>query len=277
MIRACWGMVESMASYRPLSERAISRDLRTRTIGSRIVCLQTVGSTNDWIAAAAREGAAEGLAVFAEEQTAGRGQAGHRWVAPVGRCLLGSVLLRPPVPPSSLFLLTMLAATAAAAATSELSGLPIRLKWPNDLIGPRGKIGGILVETSILGERVEYAVVGIGINVNLPRRMLTAIPGADSLQAAVGHRLNRNHLARALLRHLDARYSLLRGGRAAAIADEWRNRLGTLGRRVRLRRDGKEDIPLVAEGVTDDGALIVRAPDGSQLIIRAGEVSIQEE
>ena len=182
--------------YLPLSAIAIRRGLATRVVGREIVCLKTVGSTNDWLKAAAAEGEAEGIAVFAEEQTAGRGQAGRAWVAPPGCCLLVSVLFRPAPSPERLVYLTMLGACAAAAAASEETGLAIRLKWPNDLISPRGKLGGALTEGSISDGRVEHAILGLGLNVNLTRRALAAIPGADSLQAILGRPLRRNALAR---------------------------------------------------------------------------------
>jgi len=261
--------------YTPLSPEAIGRGLLTRVVGNRIVCLKSVGSTNDWLKTAAAEGAPEGLAVFAEEQTAGRGQIGRRWVAPMGCCLLGSVLFRPPFPPDRLFYLTMLGACAAAGAAIELTGVPVRLKWPNDLISDRGKIGGVLTESSIVEGRVEYAVLGIGINVNLSRRALSGIPGANSLQADLGRRVNRNQLARALLRGLDERYTLPRQGQFAAVFSEWRERLDTIGKRVDLRRGQSVDGPFFALQVTEDGGLILERPDGTMCTVVAGEVSVR--
>ncbi|MGH2461689.1 MAG: biotin--[acetyl-CoA-carboxylase] ligase [Chloroflexota bacterium] len=261
--------------FTPLSPEAIRRGLVSRSVGHRVVCLGSVGSTNDWLKAAAAEGAPEGLAVFAEEQTVGRGQIGHRWLAPIGCCLLGSVLFRPPFPPERLFALTMLGACAAAGAAIELTGLPVQLKWPNDLISERGKLGGVLTESSSLAGQVEYAILGIGINVNLSRRALSAIPGAASLQAELGHRVNRNQLARALLRGIDERYTLLCQGQFAAVFSEWRERLATIGKWVDLRRGPKVEGPCFALQVTDDGGLILERPDGTTFTAFAGEVSVR--
>lgn len=261
--------------YTPLSPKTIRRGLVTQVVGDRIVCIKSVGSTNDWLKTAATEGEPEGLAVFAEEQTAGRGQVGRRWVAPLGCCLLGSVLFRPPFPPERLFDLTMLGACAAAGAAIELTGLPVQLKWPNDLISERGKIGGVLTESSIVDGRVEYAILGIGLNVNLSRRALSGIPGADSLQADPGHRVNRNQLARALLRGLDERYSLLCQGQSEAIFSEWRERLDTIGKWVDLRRGQGVEGPFFALQVTEDGGLILERADGNTFTVVAGEVSVR--
>ncbi len=260
---------------RPLSEATIRRGLTTEVVGRQIVCLKTVGSTNDWLKAAAAEGAPEGLVVFAEEQTAGRGQAGRAWIAPPGCCLLGSVLLRPSLAPTQLFAVTMLGACAAAGAAIELTGLPLRLKWPNDLVSERGKVGGVLTESSLVDGQVEYAILGVGIDVNLGRRDLAAIPGASSLQVELGRPVSRNALARALLQGLDARYSALRSGQLDAIHAEWRERLGTLGQWVTLRVGATVEGPFFATDVTADGALVLLRPDGSTLTAVAGEVSVR--
>lgn len=261
--------------YTPLSQEAIRRGLTTRIVGRQIVCLKTVGSTNDWMKAAAAEGAPDGLAVFAEEQTAGRGQAGRHWVAPWGCCILTSILFRPSFPPERLFYLTMMGACAAASAVVEVTGLPVQLKWPNDLIGERGKIGGVLTESSIVDGRIEYAVLGIGLNVNLGAREISQIPGADSLQVELGRRVNRNRLALVLLRGLDERYTLLRNGQFDAVFSEWRDRLNTIGKWVDLHRGPSVEGPLFALQVTDGGALTLLRPDGTTFDVVAGEVSVR--
>ncbi len=268
-------VILEIMGYTPLSPTAIRRGLNVRIIGSEIVCLKTVGSTNDWLKAAAAEGAPEGLAVFAEEQTAGRGQVGHHWIAPPGCCILVSILLRPRLPPERLFYLTMIGSCAAAAAAMETAGLPVQLKWPNDLICERGKLGGVLTESSIVDGQVEYAILGIGLNVNVRRRALALIPGAASLQAELGHQVNRNRLARALLRGLDERYTLIRDGDFGAVLSEWRERLETIGKWVDLHRDREVEGPFFALQVTDEGALILLRPDGTTMTVVAGEVSVR--
>jgi BirA family biotin operon repressor/biotin-[acetyl-CoA-carboxylase] ligase len=257
-----------------LSSIAIARGLGTQLIGTQVTCVKVTGSTNDWLKAAAAEGAAEGLAVFAEEQTAGRGQVGRHWIAPFGCCILASVLLRPAFPPEQLSCLSMLAACAAAVASIEVTGVPIRLKWPNDLIGESGKIGGVLVENSIVDGQVEFAVVGVGINVNQTRSDVAAIPGASSLRAELGRIADRTELARALLRALEERYALVRDSQFDAILAEWRERLATLGNWVSLRVGDTVDGPYFASQVTPRGTLVLLRPDGTSLEAVAGEVSV---
>lgn len=262
-------------AYTPLSPTTIARDLATRVVGTRITCLKAVGSTNDWIKVAAADGAPEGLVVFAEEQTAGRGQAGRHWIAPLGCCVLTSILFRPTFPPERLFFLTMMGACAATGAAAEITGLPVQLKWPNDVIAEHGKVGGILTESSTVDGRIEYAVLGIGLNVNLSARALAEIPGANSLQVELGRRINRNKLAHALLRGLDERYTLLGNGQFDAIISEWRERLDTIGKWVDLHRGPNVEGPLFALQVTDDGALILLRPDGTTFTAVAGTVSVR--
>lgn len=261
--------------YRPLSEKTLIRGWEPRVIGREVVALRTVGSTNDWLKAAAAEGAPSGLVVFAEEQTAGRGQAGRTWQAPPGCCLLVSVLLRPDISLDRLPFLTMVGSCAAAAAITERTGLPITLKWPNDVIGAHGKVGGVLTEASFVEGTVDYVILGIGLNVNLARRDLAAIPGADSVRADLGRMVNRQALAQDLLRALDARYSLLERGAFGAILEEWRERLRTPGQWVTLRRGGIDEGPFFAQGVADNGALILSGSDGRSFEVLAGEVSVR--
>lgn len=266
---------EEKLPYRPLSRDAITRNLDTRVVGREVVVVKMVGSTNDWLKAAAAEGAPEGLAVFAEEQTAGRGQKGRVWQAPPGCCLLGSILLRPNLALDRLPYVTMIGSCAAAAAIIERTGLAITLKWPNDVIGARGKVGGVLTEASLTNERVEHVIIGIGLNVNLSRRALSAIPGAESLQADLGRTVNRDALAHDLLQALDERYRWLQSGDFGAILGEWKERLRTPGHWVTLRRDGAAEGPFFARGVADDGALILTREDGSTFEVVAGEVSVR--
>jgi BirA family transcriptional regulator, biotin operon repressor / biotin---[acetyl-CoA-carboxylase] ligase len=263
--------------FKPLSAVAIQQDLGTQVIGRQVTCVRVTASTNDWLRAAAAEGAPEGAVVFAEEQTAGRGQVGRHWIAPAGCCILTSILLRPAVPPDRLSALTMLAACAAAAAAIETTGLPIQLKWPNDLISDLGKVGGVLVESSLIDGQVEHAILGIGINVNQSRRALAGLPGAASLCADLGRMVDRTKLARALLRALDERYTYIRDNQDAAILREWRERLVTLGKWVSLRSGASAGGTYFASEVTDQGALVLLRPDGTTFESVAGEVSIVPE
>lgn len=250
-------------------------DLRTAIVGRKIGFFRSVGSTNDLLKAEARSGALEGLVFVTDEQVAGRGRRGRTWTAPAGSSLLVSILLRPHwLPASDGFLLTMLAAVAAAEAL-ETTEVRIDLKWPNDLeIGGR-KLGGILVETELSDQSVNWAVIGCGININWDPRIIPELADrATSLGAELQRDLDRRPLLAALLRRLDARYAELRRGARSALFEAWRNRLTMLGQAIRVETP-QGTLHGSAVDVTRDGALVVRGDDGEQRIITAGDVSVR--
>lgn len=241
------------------------------------VVLASTTSTSDVVRDLAARGAPEGTVVVADYQTAGRGRMGRRWLAPPGTSLLCSVLFRPepgPEAPSPATDLTMLCALAAADAVEETAGLPVALKWPNDLIVVRGeswrKLGGLLAEGGFSGDRLEYVIVGVGVNVNVPPEVLPDLaPDATSVLAETGRETDRGVLLDRFLDGVGGRYARWRAGERPWA--EWVARLATLGRPVRVvtpegERQG------VAEGVDEEGALLLRTPDGNLHRIRAGDV-----
>src|SRR5262249_45438927 len=190
--------------------------------------------------------------VLAEEQTAGRGRQGRGWAAPPGSSLLMSLLLRPTwLPPTDAFTLTMLAGTALCEAIEQTLPIYAALKWPNDLVlpaGPPGLIGrapdlrkaaGILSELELERDRIVWAAIGMGINVNwepsgvVDEQDLARI--AAGVSAAAGRPVDRLVLLRALLIRLDARYVALRQGRREELFEAWRDRLAMLGQPVSVR------------------------------------------
>ena len=250
--------------------------LETAVVGREVRFFPSVGSTNDLLKNEARAGAAEGLVFVADEQVTGRGRRGRGWTAPAGSSVLASILLRPTwLPPHDAFLLTILAAVAAAEAVETVSRLTVDLKWPNDLhIGER-KLSGLLVETELDADALHWAVIGCGINVNWnPRAMPELAAIATSVQAELGHGIDRRDLLRVLLERLDARYTALRLGARSALFDAWRARLRMLGRPVTADTPHGTLVG-VADDVTHDGALVIRTEDGQRHIITAGDVSVR--
>lgn len=237
-----------------------------------------IASTNDWLLAAGRGGAAERLIALADAQTAGRGRLDRRWVAPPGTCLLMSLLFRPPAPfayhaPRT----TMLCGLALADAISAVTGVDAQLKWPNDLIVTRGqtwrKVAGMLSEVGSTTGAPPFLVVGIGLNVNVPPATLPALdPNAASLLAACGHPVDRVALLDAFLQHIEARYAGLRAGDDPLPL--WRQRLAWMGQPVQVQTPSGR-VAGVAEGVDDDGALVLRLSDGTQQHFPAGDVSLR--
>ncbi len=252
-----------------LDPDSITAALRTRCFGRHPVCLPTTGSTNDVARDMAANGAPEGTLVLAETQTAGRGRLARRWLAAPGTCLLMSLLLRPPIPPAAAFGLTILAGIATARAVQRLSGLPCRLKWPNDVQVNGRKLAGILCEMSASDDRLDWAVLGIGLNVNLDPAAYPEIAAtATSLSHALGRPLPRLPLLAALLEELEADYGRFLAEGLAPLRAEWRDKLVTLGQQVSFEGGLYEGR---AEDVDEDGALLLRRAGGELVRITVGD------
>ncbi len=193
-----------------LDPSLLQEALKGQLIGSRIEVLPRALSTNDEVLQRARFGAAEGLVIFADEQTAGRGQHGKKWEAPAGKALLFSILVKPRLAPSESPRLTRWAADAVAAAIEQLFSINARIKPPNDIYLKDRKVAGVLAEMRAQQQGPHIAVVGIGINVNqAPGDFSIEIrDNATSLAVATGQSVDRQRVAIALLRELERTYAL---------------------------------------------------------------------
>ena len=191
-----------------LDPEQIRSVLGRTTIGSEIVVLESTASTNDVIRQLVSSDRPEGLTVFAEHQTAGRGQRGNRWESAAGKGLYFSVLLNPQIPVENSPDLTTWAATAIAATIECNYSLSARIKAPNDVYIAERKIAGVLVEMLARAGAAHLAIVGVGLNVNqITRDFPAELHGkATSLAMAMGRSIDRNQLATALLREFDRTY-----------------------------------------------------------------------
>lgn len=236
------------------------------------------GSTNADLIAAAARGAADRTVLAADEQAEGRGRLQRPWHSPRGQGLAVSVLLRPQVPGSALSWVPLLTGVAVVRAVDRTAQVPACLKWPNDLLlgEQRRKAAGILAE--LVTDRDGTAiVVGIGINAHHRREDLPTgaggLPGTSL--AAEGAQVDRAEFAESLLTSLAELDDTWRahGGDAVAsgLADEYRQRCGTLGEHVRVDL-GSERFEGTADDVDDRGRLVVRGADGSERAVSAGDV-----
>jgi len=260
----------------------IQAALTTRIFGRNLVILPRTGSTNDVAKDLAKQGAPEGTVVLADEQATGRGRLGRHWLAPPGTCLLCSILFRPDFPAVQAQRLTMLCAMAMADAVDQIAALRVTLKWPNDLIvetrisDPLSsrwrKLAGVLTETEVKGDRLRSVVVGIGVNVNVEPDMLPALaPDATSILAETGREVDRVALLAALMEGVEDRHGRLQAGENPHA--EWASRLTTLGQVVQVAT-ASGPLTGVAESVDEDGALLLRAPDGGLHRLAAGDVTL---
>jgi BirA family biotin operon repressor/biotin-[acetyl-CoA-carboxylase] ligase len=186
----------------------LQADLASGVIGREIIVLEQTGSTNDAILQTANANSKEGLVVFAEHQTAGRGQRGNRWESAAGKGLWFSILLRPKIDLASSPQLTAWAAEAVSGAIQNEFSLTPTIKPPNDVQIDGRKIAGVLVEMRAQEKAAHLAIAGIGVNVNqsredFPKELQSR---AISLAMALGKQIDRQGLAVALLRKLDRTY-----------------------------------------------------------------------
>jgi BirA family biotin operon repressor/biotin-[acetyl-CoA-carboxylase] ligase len=254
-----------------LTPEAISTGLGTRFVGQRVVCYESVSSTNDVAKQLAEEGAVEGTLIVADEQISGRGRHARRWHASAGKSLLLSIILRPPLKPEQLPHLLMSSALAVAQAIEHSTGLVAHFKWPNDILLGGKKAGGILTETSLIGEELAYAVIGVGLNVNLDVDDFPEIAAtATSLSTELAHKASRLKVLRSLLTFMEREYLLLVAGESPVT--RWTARLLQIGEEVEVNTPwGRETGQLL--GVDAHGALLVRRGDGTEARITVGDVS----
>jgi BirA family biotin operon repressor/biotin-[acetyl-CoA-carboxylase] ligase len=229
-----------------------------------------VSSTSDIARELAGQGAPEGTVVMADEQTAGRGRMGRTWVAPPGSSLMFTTLFRPSLRPKHIYRLVMACGLAAAEGCEEIAGVQVDVKWPNDLQIGGKKLVGILPESSLVGERIEWAIVGMGINVSQDFRDTDLSEQAISLRAASGAEIDRVELLVRVLARLNHWNNRLGD---ASLLDAWRGRCVTLGREIRADVGGKE-VSGVAEEIDEMGALWLRSGDGHRHQLTISEAHI---
>lgn len=262
-----------------LTEGEIASGLLTEWLGRSLVCKALTGSTNSDASALGRSGAPEGTVVVADAQTAGRGRLGRSWVSRPGLNLYMSILLRPRIVPAAAPQLALVAGLAVAEAFEE-EGAAASIKWPNDVLLGGRKACGILTELEAEADRVEFVVVGIGVNLNsvdedFPPELRTR---ATSLRLARGREVERARFAGQLLSRFERCYERFRAHGFGGLASEWERRSALVGRELTVEGPG-EVLRGEYAGVDADGALLLRqlGADGQAGEIRrvlAGDVTI---
>jgi BirA family biotin operon repressor/biotin-[acetyl-CoA-carboxylase] ligase len=238
-------------------------------IGSEILVFEETSSTNDVIARMARTHPGEGLAVFAESQSRGRGRHGRAWISPRGKGLWFSVLLRPKIKPAAATRITVLASVAIAYAIRQISGVEARIKWPNDVIINGKKVAGILTELQVETDEVIAAIVGIGIDVNCLREEIPEL--ATSLFIETGQPQDRTALAATVLSTLQNFYF----APFETVIAEWARLCVTLGRQV-VVTIGDRSIEGQAQALDGDGALLLRKDNGHIERIIGADATIEK-
>jgi BirA family biotin operon repressor/biotin-[acetyl-CoA-carboxylase] ligase len=232
----------------------ITEGLNTTIIGKKIFYFKTIDSTNIYAKKLAKNGVEEGTIVVSEIQNSGRGRKNRSWSSPKGG-LWFSVILYPNIPPQKAMLVTMSSSVAVAQGIIETTGLTPVIKWPNDLLIDNKKVCGILTELDAEMDKINYSVVGIGINVNneIDDNLKDS---ATSLSKQTKANISRVKLLRSIIKNFDKNYSKLIDKDYDFIRKNWFLCCNIIGKRVQIT-DEKSVVDGLVTDVDDDGCLIV--------------------
>jgi BirA family biotin operon repressor/biotin-[acetyl-CoA-carboxylase] ligase len=260
-----------------LNPDAITKGLGQSLFATHIVYLETVDSTNRLAKELASAGTTEGTIVITEEQTAGRGRRGRSWLSPGRANLTFSILLRPALDVDKVFSITMILVLACLEAVKKRTGLSCMIKWPNDLYARGKKLAGILTEFAARDRRVEWVVLGLGLNVNwYPIEGKTISRLATSIQAEIGKTVSRNELLVEILIQFEAYYDDLLLGRIEKLYERWNHFSLVLGKQVVIETDQMK-VTGKALRIDQNGALIIQDGEGKERKIIHGDVSLRLE
>ncbi len=254
----------------------LQEGLRTRRFGRRIFFSHVVCSTNDWAKELALLGAPEGTVAIAQTQTGGRGRLGRVWFSPDGG-LWFSIILKPKLKAAEAVKLVFVAGLAVAEVLRELYGLKVETKWPNDVLVDGRKICGVLAEMSTVGEKVNFVVLGIGVNANFEARKVfpeELWESATSLMNELGRKVKLEELFRVLLEKLDSVYEQFLKEGFSLILERWKSCAGFLGKQVEIA-DETERLCGLALDVDSEGALVLGLKDGATRHVFVGDLSMR--
>ena len=258
-----------------LNESAINSYLNTKQLGRKIDVFKTIESTNSFAKSLAQLGAEHGTAVISEVQTQGRGRMGKAFYSPSGMGVYLSVVLRPKLSVDYALMITSCAAVAVCEAIEKAAGIECGIKWVNDIYAGDKKLCGILTEAAIDVEQggLEYAVIGIGVNVSntfFPKNIENI---ATSIMEQCGENISRSRLIAEILNSLEEKLDQIIGG---GFIDEYRKRSILIGKRIVITKSG-ESIEAECTGIDEFGKLLIRYDDGKEAELSSGTVKLVGE
>ncbi|MBQ9697941.1 MAG: biotin--[Acidaminococcaceae bacterium] len=259
-----------------LRPEEIVAHLSTKWVGHHIHYLKEANSSNEVGKGLADKGCADGTVIVAEEQTSGKGRLSRGWFSPAGCGVWCSVVLRPPFMPSEASKCTLLAAVAVIKAINKYKGVNAKIKWPNDVLLEGKKMVGILTEMSAEFGRINYIVIGTGINTNVPKSIVPdelkdlAISVADVAKEPI----RRVQILADYLQNIEELYETVLQEGFGPVLDEWRKYSDTIGQAVKVIAPDKTYFGTAVE-IDEEGLLIVKKEDGTLEKVIAGDVSIR--
>ena len=272
-------MISEKESYEEIvtgsiyNETTIADQIHTKWAGKTVHFARETDSTSLWIKRLAKEGAPEGTLALAEFQSAGRGRLGRSWEVPEGTSVMMSILLRPKFEPQYAPTITLVMGMAVAKAVKNL-GFDVSIKWPNDVVVSHKKICGILTEMGVRDGKIDYAVIGVGINVNIKEFPEEMADKATSLYLESGKEFDRSQIPGLVMEAFEKYYEKFAATcDLSGLKEEYESILANYNQPVRVL--AKEPYEGVARGITDGGELLVEKTDGTIVAVSAGEVSVR--
>ena len=257
----------------------LAKVLDTLFVGKdKIIYRLTTHSTQNLaILLAEKNSDSDGTVIIAEHQKSGRGRKNRKWLSPKGGIWL-SVVLRPSMPASNITLLPFAAALAVCDAIKKTTQLDAKLRWPNDVTISGKKVAGILIDSSVEAERINYAVIGIGVNANVDSSMISLhlkkSIKVTSLSNELGHETSILGLTKEILERLEYYYVELEHRVPHTIIEKWKKNSDILGQKVALMQSNRT-IQGIAADVKDDGSLLVQADNYEDINVVASDIYVR--
>lgn len=258
-----------------LSEQSIVPNLRTKALGKKIDVFKTIDSTNNFAKSLAQLGAEHGTTVISEVQTQGKGRMGRSFYSPLGMGIYMSVIIRPKLSVEHSLLITSCAAVAVAEAIERVSGIECKIKWVNDIYAGNKKLCGILTEASVDVEQggLEYAIVGMGINVQNVTFPKNVADIATSIKLETGENVSRSLLAAEVLNCLEDKLENITD---KSFIEEYRRRSNLMGKRITVTQ-GDNVYEAVCTGIDEYGRLLIKLDNGEDKALSSGTIRLAGE
>ena len=253
-----------------ISDITLLTTSNNKLVGRQVLNLAATDSTMDEVKSLAKKGAQEGLVVITDNQIKGRGRFNREWLTTPGQDLTLSILFKPSL--NKLHMLNMVASLAIQDTISELTEMKAAIKWPNDVLVDGKKVSGILIETILSSaNKVDFAVMGIGLNVNLdPAGMEIIKQSATSISHVLGTPTDKYKVLSKLLMRIDQQYQLVLKGEDLCI--DWSSRVSTIGNKVKVS-NGSKIISGYAVALDSVGNLIVQTKQET-VTVTSGDVTL---
>ncbi|HAA43138.1 MAG TPA: biotin--[acetyl-CoA-carboxylase] ligase [Ruminiclostridium sp.] len=266
-----------------INSKEIMTERESKILGKNVIYFPQIDSTNNYAKKIAQEGCEEGTVVIADLQTSGRGRLGRKWSSKNKKGILMSVVLKPEISIEELQIITLAASVAVVETVKELTGIGLGVKWPNDIILDGRKVCGILTEASMEMDKINFVVLGIGLNVwhekeDFPDELEEK---ATSLSIYMKQKsqlndiiIRRSRLIIRILYKLEELYDKINKGDLGSITTLWKKYSVTLGREVLISVKGEQHSGIAID-ITNEGKLVVECTDGSRKEVLSGEIYVK--